>query len=157
MNKHALFFSMLAAATFTGTTVAQSGDKADLTVKQSSQFGNYVADASGRPLYMFTSDTQGQGSSQAKSSCQDQCAKAWPPLTVQGQPQVGSELQQDLVSTLQRQDGQMQVTYGGWPLYYFAKDKGGSDAVEGQDVHGFGGEWYLVSPDGSKNEKKQQQ
>lgn len=156
MNKNGLFLSM-AVMFASEAALAQSGGNPDLTVQQSEQFGSYVVDANGRPLYMFTADTQGQGGTQAKSSCQDQCAKAWPPLVIQGQPRVGNNLRQDLVSTFQRQDGQTQVTYGGWPLYYYAKDQGGSNSVKGQDVHGFGGEWYLVSPDGTKNRKKQQQ
>jgi predicted lipoprotein with Yx(FWY)xxD motif len=43
----------------------------------------------------------------------------------------------------------MQVTYGGWPLYYFVQDQGPGEAT-GQDKHGFGGEWYLVTPAGEK-------
>lgn len=40
-----------------------------------------------------------------------------------------------------------ELTYGGWPLYYFEKDRG-SGTARGQDVHGFGAEWYLVTPSG---------
>ena len=47
----------------------------------------------------------------------------------------------------------MQVTYNGWPLYYFVKDKQAGEAT-GQDVKGFGGEWYLVKPQGTKLESK---
>ncbi|HVS66156.1 MAG TPA: hypothetical protein VMT85_21940, partial [Thermoanaerobaculia bacterium] len=56
-----------------------------------------------------------------------------------------------LLGTLQRRDGSTQVTYGGWPLYTYAQDAG-PDSIEGQDVHGSGGEWYLVSPQGERIE-----
>ncbi|MEC9482438.1 MAG: hypothetical protein UMU75_03820 [Halomonas sp.] len=149
--------SLLAAVlAFSGTALAQSNDNVTLTAEQTQGYGTYVADSDGRTLYMFTTDTQGQGESQASSTCYDQCADAWPPLTVAGgNPQVSDQLQQDLLGTFQRKDGTTQVTYGGWPLYYFVKDQG-PGSVTGQDVHGFGGEWYLVAPDGSKNEQQPQ-
>lgn len=150
-----LFLSAAIAATFAGPALAQSSDEAKLTARQAEGYGTYVADAEGKTLYLFTTDTQGKGDSQAQSTCHDQCAEVWPPLTVEGEPQVGDQLQQELVGTFQREDGQTQVTYGGWPLYYFVKDQAPGD-VNGQDVHGFGGEWYLVAPDGSKNEQQKQ-
>jgi len=52
-----------------------------------------------------------------------------------------------LLGTVQRRDGAMQVTYNGWPLYYYARDQNPGD-TNGQDVEGFGGEWYLVTPEG---------
>ena len=41
----------------------------------------------------------------------------------------------------------MQATYNGWPLYYFAEDFVAGD-INGHDFEEFGGEWYLVTPDG---------
>ena len=153
MHTKTLFLSAAIAATFSGTALAQSDDGVKLSAQQSEEYGAYVADAQGKTLYLFTTDTRGQCDTQAKSSCYDQCAEAWPPLIAEGgEPQVGEELQQDLLGTFQRKDGQTQVTYGGWPLYYFVKDQAPGD-ITGQDVHGFGGEWYLVAPDGSKNEQ----
>ncbi len=59
--------------------------------------------------------------------------------------------QADLIGTFERDDGKMQVTYGGWPLYHFVRDKAPGD-TNGQDVEGFGAEWYLVSPSGEEVE-----
>jgi predicted lipoprotein with Yx(FWY)xxD motif len=47
----------------------------------------------------------------------------------------------------------MQVTYGGWPMYYFVQDRGPGEAMGRQDKHGFGGEWHLVAPAGEKGEE----
>lgn len=132
-----------------GSALAQ--DAAQLTVATSEQYNDYVADGDGRALYMFTADQQGRGEQKATTNCYDACAEAWPPLTTTDDPQVGEGLQQDLLGTIERRDGAMQVTYGGWPLYYFVQDQGPGQ-VTGQDKHGFDGEWYLVSPDGTKNE-----
>lgn len=120
---------------------------AELTTETSPEHGAYVADAEGRALYMFEADQQGEGEQQAVSNCYDACAEAWPPLTSQGEPQAGEEIQADLMATTERRDGSMQVTYGGWPLYYYVQDQGPGQTT-GHDVEGFGGEWYLVNPSG---------
>jgi predicted lipoprotein with Yx(FWY)xxD motif len=40
-----------------------------------------------------------------------------------------------------------QMTYNGWPLYYYIKDKAPGDTT-GQGV---GGTWFVVPPDQAKN------
>jgi plastocyanin len=47
-----------------------------------------------------------------------------------------------------RKEGTTQVTYNGWPLYYYAKDQKAGDTT-GQDV---GKVWYVLSPKGDKVE-----
>ncbi len=54
-----------------------------------------------------------------------------------------------MLATIQRRDGQVQVTYGGWPLYYWMEDAQPGDTT-GQDIEDAGGEWYLVTPSGEK-------
>lgn len=144
--------AMLATAFAASAALAGGEPGPTIAAAQAQPYGTYVVDGQGRALYMFTADQRGQGAGEAVSNCYDACAKAWPPLTVRGKPQVGPQLQQGLVDTIQRRDGTRQVTYGGWPLYYYVRDQG-PGAVTGQDVHGFGGEWYLVGPGGSKIEK----
>lgn len=138
------------AVLVTGAVLAQGG--IGLEAAESDEYGRYLADAEGRALYLFTADTRGEGATKAVSDCYDSCADAWPPLIAEGEVMLGQDLQEDLLGQTQRRDGQMQVTYAGWPLYYFVKDEG-TDEVNGQDIHSFGGEWYLVEPGGSKNEQ----
>ena len=52
-----------------------------------------------------------------------------------------------LIGAIERRDGTLQVTYNGWPLYYFVKDQKPGDTT-GQDIEGFGEEWYLLTPAG---------
>ncbi|MDZ7811542.1 MAG: hypothetical protein U5L11_17650 [Arhodomonas sp.] len=59
------------------------------------------------------------------------------------------ELDPALLGAIKRKDGSRQVTYNGWPLYHFVKDQDSGD-TSGQDVEGFGAEWYLVAPSGAK-------
>lgn len=147
--KLALFTAV--ATAISASALAQADGDTALSVEQSDQYGSYLADGQGRTLYLFTRDQRGEGDNQAKSQCHDECAEAWPPHTVEGEPQAGEGLDQELMGSIEREDGTTQLTYGGWPLYRFVKDQAAGD-VNGQDVHGFDGEWYLVSPDGSKNE-----
>lgn len=128
---------LLSVGAHAGGTVVKTADHPE--------YGAHIADGDGRALYLFEPDSPGN------SECRNACAKAWPPLTVEpGQkPTVGDGITAGKLSTFERADGSRQVMYGGHPLYYFVTDeqKGG---VQGQDVHGFGGEWYLVQPSGEK-------
>jgi predicted lipoprotein with Yx(FWY)xxD motif len=124
------------------------GDQSRLTVA-TGEHGEYVADGEGRALYMFEADTRGEGGAEAQSACADACAEAWPPLVVEEAPEAGEQIQDDLIGTIERPDGAMQVTYGGWPLYYYLQDEGAGQTT-GHDVEGFGAEWYLVEPSGEQ-------
>lgn len=118
-----------------------------LTSARNETYGNYVADAGGRAVYMFTPDRRGEGEAAARSTCYGACAQAWPPVLAKDLPGLGAGLDKALLGASRRKDGSLQVTYGGWPLYYYVRDRPGS--LAGQDVHSFGGGWYLVAPDGS--------
>lgn len=136
--------AMLAAvALVVGLPAASAADSAKITLTEQSPYGAYLADGEGRSLYLFEADEAG------KSTCHDACANAWPPLTTSGEPQAGKGIDADALGTFERPDGSMQVTYDGWPLYYFIKDKAPGD-TKGQDIEGFGAEWYLVTPGGEK-------
>ena len=100
--------------------------------------GQYLADASGRAVYMLEGDAE----------CIGDCLTAWPPVVVTtSTPVVATGLQSGLVSTVERDDGTLQLTYNGHPLYYYNRDTGAGMAM-GQDVTDDFGEWYLVGPTG---------
>ncbi len=120
---------------------------AQVEVQQKAPFGDFLADGSGRALYMFTADHGTQ------SACYDACAGAWPPFTSAAKPSAGSGIAAAMLGTTARKDGAQQVTYDGKPLYYFAGDSG-AGSTAGEDVDHFGGSWYLVSPKGAKIEKE---
>lgn len=128
------------------TSLARAADDVQLTVAQKAPYGKYLADSRGHALYLFSTDTPG------RSSCTDACAKAWPPLTITGssaEPGGAQGVNPDMIGVLQRPDGSLQVTYNGWPLYGFVQDKGPGQ-IHGQNKHGFGGEWVLMSPSGER-------
>ena len=103
--------------------------------------GAYVADNTGRAVYVLAGDENG-------SKCTGDCLAAWPPLLADAPPVAGApNLQGVMIGTVERSDGTTQVTYNGHPLYLYAKDAGPGSTM-GQDVTDTWGEWYLVGPTG---------
>lgn len=116
-----------------------SGDgKADLQVADS-DVGQVLVDADGMSLYLFAPD-EGAG----ESTCYDECAANWPALTVDGEPVAGDDVDEALLSTTERDDGDTQVVYNGHPLYTFTNDEAPGD-TNGQGLNDV---WWLVGPDG---------
>lgn len=104
---------------------------------QDGLLGPMLVDANGRTLYLFLKDTQNANT----STCSALCADNWPALKAGA---AGEGLDASLLGSFQRGDGSTQVTYNGWPLYYFAGDQKPGD-INGQ---GISGNWYVVSPSG---------
>ncbi|QOR37347.1 hypothetical protein HNO52_01590 [Billgrantia diversa] len=117
--------------------------RARLEVAEKDPFGRYLTNQDGKSLYVFMQDEQGGG----YSTCDESCAIAWPPYTTAGSPNASKEIDAERLDTFEREDGSAQVTYDGWPLYYFARDVYPGDAL-GQGLDHLGGHWYLISPEG---------
>jgi predicted lipoprotein with Yx(FWY)xxD motif len=118
-----------------GGPVAQAQSADDVGSRVAAGLGTILTDNAGRTLYMFTKDAPGL------STCYDQCAVAWPPLTSESEPVLPAGLPGVLGST-GRTDGSTQLTYNGMPLYYWAKDQKPGDTT-GQNV---GGVWFVINP-----------
>ena len=80
------------------------------------------------------------------STCTGDCAATWPALVAKGEVKAGGGggVDESLLGTSARDDGTMQVTYNGHPLYYFSGDQAPGD-TNGQ---GIGDIWFVVSPAG---------
>ncbi|MGH8987805.1 MAG: COG4315 family predicted lipoprotein [Acidimicrobiales bacterium] len=110
-----------------------------------SPVGPVLATPSGRTLYDFTPDTP--GSSRCTTGL---CVRLWPPLlTAKTTPKVGRGLAPSLVSTIRRSDGQLQIAYGGHPLYTWEGDTT-PGMITGQALLNVGGYWYVISPAGDQ-------
>jgi predicted lipoprotein with Yx(FWY)xxD motif len=107
------------------------------------KLGTFLVGPNGRTLYLFKADKT------SKSTCYGDCAKFWPPLLTSGKPKAAGKTKSSLLGTTKRTDGKMQVTYKGHPLYYFVSDKKAGD-TKGQDINGFGAQWYVVAPSGKQ-------
>lgn len=146
MKRKTAAAAAVAMAFVAGAANAQQ-DGLVIETRQSAEHGRYLTDASGRTLYAFSADQRGTEEASAKSSCYDACATAWPPVTVERAPTVKGQAEPDLVSTVTREGGAQQATYGGWPLYYFVGDEGRGQAT-GQGVSQFEGDWHLLAASG---------
>ena len=112
---------------------------AAVNLGQDDKLGKFLVDGAGSSLYLYTKDTPGV------SNCYGKCEAAWPPLLSVDQPTLGDNIATSLISTTLRKDGSTQLTYNGWPLYYYAKDATPGD-VSGQAV---GKVWWVVSGEGN--------
>jgi predicted lipoprotein with Yx(FWY)xxD motif len=113
-----------------------AGDGTAITLAETS-LGSVLVDAAGMTLYLFVPDGQGE------STCYDDCEANWPPLT--GAASAGDGVDESMLGSVERTDGTTQVTYNGWPLYYFATDAAAGD-VNGQGVNGV---WFAVDAAGN--------
>lgn len=85
----------------------------------------------GFTLYVFDDDLGMTG-----SACNDTCATNWPPVLVTD----GNAGMLPNLGMVERDDGSMQATFKGRPLYYFASDM----AVGDMTGQGVGGKWWVV-------------
>lgn len=124
-----------------GAGKAQPASAIELKVATKAGLGSFLTDGKGMTLYVFKKDVAGS------SACSGQCVASWPPLELA----TGGTVTQDsgvtgMTATITRtDDGQAQVTYGGQPLYYFAKDAAAGDA-NGQGILGV---WFVAPVTGS--------
>jgi len=149
MDHPARTYAALAALALIGTP-ALAQDAASVKVAESAEYGRYLTDADGRALYLFEADTQGKGDTAAKVTCSGECLGRWPPFHVEGEPQAGDMADAAKLGTVEH-EGNMVVTYNGWPLYHFVEDSGPGE-TKGHDIEEFGAEWYLLTPEGEKAE-----
>lgn len=131
------------AATEAPTTAATEATTG-LTISTSSNpdvSEPFLVDDEGRTLYLFTNDTPNSGT----SSCTGDCLAAWPAVVVTDAAIAGEGVDATLLGTITRDDGTMQATYNGWPLYYYASDVAPGDML-GQGLNDV---WYLISGTGT--------
>jgi predicted lipoprotein with Yx(FWY)xxD motif len=96
-----------------------------------------VAGSNGMTVYVFTKDVKGNG----KSACSGGCLATWPALTVAaGETPKGGTGVTGALGTITRDDGVLQVTYNGLPLYFFKNDKAPGDSA------GVYENWEAVKP-----------
>jgi predicted lipoprotein with Yx(FWY)xxD motif len=117
-----------------------SGGSGETEVEsEDSALGTILTDSKGNTLYVFMNDTGDT------STCTGDCAASWPALVAKGEVKAGgNDVDASLLGTSARDDGTMQVTYNGHPLYHFSGDQAPGD-TNGQ---GIGGIWFVVSPAG---------
>ncbi|MET9960705.1 SCO0930 family lipoprotein [Streptomyces sp. NPDC006326] len=112
-----------------------------LSVREIAEVGSVVTDSAGMTLYRFDKDT----AQPPKSTCDGDCATAWPPVPADDASASGG-IDAGLLGSVARSDGSKQLTLGGWPVYRYAKDTKAGEA-KGEGV---GGTWHALASDGKK-------
>ena len=116
---------------------AMAATDATVQVSKDAKLGDILTDSKGMTLYRFENDKAGT------SNCNAGCATAWPPLVVAaGQTPTAGDGITGKLDVIARQDGTLQVTYNGLPLYHFGGDSKPGD-VNGQEMADV---WYVVHP-----------
>jgi len=138
----AILTLVAALALLAGTAQASPQVKNTLTAAKS-RYGTVLFDGKGRALYGFTRDKRGK-----PSTCYGACAAAWPVYYKPRAIRAGKGVDRHLIGTVKRKDGRRQITYGGWPLYYYVGDTS-PGAISCQNVNEFGGLWLVVRPNGT--------
>ncbi len=107
----------------------------------STTLGSYLTDKNGKALYFFANDADGA------NNCTGGCITNWPVFSVSGltQAKLPTGLLLADFDSITSANGK-QLTYKGWPLYYYAP--GGVSETAGQTTgDNVGGVWFLAKPD----------
>ena len=113
-----------------------------------SQYGRILQVPGGHAVYVFTHDTSGR-----PSTCYGDCAVKWPPVIVKQTPVAQGPVKQSLLGTVRRNDGTLQATYAGQPLYRYVGERDPGEVLC-QGVSEFGGTWWVLAPNGTANHKQ---
>jgi predicted lipoprotein with Yx(FWY)xxD motif len=117
--------SVPAATPAASASAAAVGGPTIMTANIGSK-GTLIVAGNGMTVYTFTTDIPNSG----KSECTGACLATWPALTVPAgsKPSAGSGAVGELGTITRSDDGSLQVTYNGLPLYYFSGDRAAGDA-----------------------------
>jgi len=119
----------------------------EVSLQMSATLGNYLVDKQNRTLYFFSDDPNGQ------DSCTGGCQAYWPIFNVDNltADKLGDGLSMSDFSSVTSVSGQRQLTYKGWPLYYFAplgtNNTNVQEAAGQTRGEGVNNEWFVAKPD----------
>ena len=118
--------------------------KFNIQTLDNNEFGYILSNQNYQSIYFFAGDVSGN-----QSNCNGDCAYTWPPVI--GDPYdlaLDANLSAADFGTTTREDGQKQLTFKGWPLYYFAPDGDGVLEAPNQVLgDGRGGVFHVAKPD----------
>jgi predicted lipoprotein with Yx(FWY)xxD motif len=95
-----------------------------------------VLTVDGMTVYLLATDEQGA------PTCTGSCAATWPAVT--SSVAAGDGVDASLIGSVAGAEGGTQVTYNGWPIYFYGLDSAPGDA-KGQ---GFNDVWFVITAAG---------
>lgn len=123
---------------------APGGPVASVTVTTANKapYGSFLVDGAGRALYVL----EGTRGATGPERCGEDCRAVWPSLMALNAPVGGPSIDAAQLSARPAYGGS-QVTYSGWPLYYYVRDAAPGETA-GQHVQDTWGMWHLLSAAG---------
>jgi predicted lipoprotein with Yx(FWY)xxD motif len=118
----------------TAATQPPQTNASAVKVSSNAKFGQFLTDANGMTLYVFTPDAPG------KSTCNTGCASTWPALTTNATTAPKVEGATGTFTIINRDDGGKQLAYNGAPLYTYKGDKAPGDT----SGDGVGDVWFVA-------------
>ena len=138
----AVLVATAGAAAVMAATGSTTSSRATIDVRKGT-LGTMLVAANGHTLYRYTVDSTDVN----RCSKVTTCNAYWPALLVKPgtKPTAGTGASARLVGTIGASNGMRQVTYAGFPLYFFSGDKKAGQ-TNGQ---AFGAKWYVVNVNGA--------
>jgi predicted lipoprotein with Yx(FWY)xxD motif len=126
------------AAPASAAAASAAAGGATVAAKSVGSNGTVLVAANGMTVYAFSKDVKDSGT----SACTAGCITKWPALTVAagGSPIAGDGVTGKLATITRTDDGTLQVTYNGMPLYFFSGDPPPGDS------NGVYTNWAAVKP-----------
>lgn len=123
--------------------IGENDDMISLQLSNSTEFGEVLVDQKNQSMYFFAADVSGE------SFCSGGCAEKWPAVLAEMyQLEISSDLELQDFGTISREDGKKQLTFKGWPLYYFSPLSDGVLETPGlTQGDGAGGLFHIAKPD----------
>ena len=119
--------------------------QAAVGVVDNPRLGPIVVNSDGHTLYVYDFDTG------KLSQCYGTCTATWHPLTTNGPVLAATGVDASLLGTIRRDDGIIQVTCAGHPVYTYAGDRvAGNDksvTTKGNNYHyTMPDQWHVLGP-----------
>jgi predicted lipoprotein with Yx(FWY)xxD motif len=130
-----------AAPTGGASATATAAVDAPLVSLAETSLGQVLVAPNGFTLYAFDPDAAGT------PTCTAACAGNWPLYVVEDGAELtaGPGLDASMLDVVEHPEGDTMLSYGGWPLYFFAGDIAPGD-VNGQAVNDV---WWVIGADGN--------
>ncbi|ASW73557.1 hypothetical protein IQ37_17075 [Chryseobacterium piperi] len=150
MKKRIVIIGLFLLAFITGcsrstgeTEVPTQNSQPEIQLKADAKLGLVLTDKTGRTLYFFANDSNGS------NTCTGGCEAVWPIFNVENltAQALGKDLDIEDFKTTTTVSGKKQITYKGYPLYYFAPNGGAQEAPGETKGEGAGNVWFVAKPD----------
>jgi predicted lipoprotein with Yx(FWY)xxD motif len=134
----AAVMAVAALGAFISGPAGASGSPTVVTVTHSSKWGPILTLSNGDTVYRLTADRANH------SVCTGPCLAAWPPVLLATGQKAPTGHGVHGLGTINRGNGERQVTYKGVPLYLFVGDHHAGQ-VNG-NIKDTWGQWWTVNP-----------